>query len=172
MSMLAQPTHARPGPTGEQTVEIVVDRGYRPDFIVARAGMPLRVVFRRRDPDACLDRVVFSSPRIERRLAMGATTVDLPGQPSGEIRFTCGMGRYHGQISVRAAAGGPLTQLGPALVRQLMPLWRFLRGREERTVADEAVAILQIRFARGELSLEEFERAQRLALRDEGVPLP
>lgn len=170
--MLAQPTHARPGPTGEQTVEIIVDRGYRPDSIVARAGMPLHVVFRRRDPDECLDRVVFSSPRIERRLAMGATTtVDLPGQPSGEIRFACGMGRYHGQISIRAAAGPPLTQLGPALARQLMPLWRFVRGQRERTVADEAVAILQVRFARGELSLEEFERAKQLALRDEGVPL-
>lgn len=171
MSMLAQPAHARPGPTGEQTVEIIVDRGYRPDFIVARAGMPLHVVFRRRDPDECLDRVVFSSPRIERRLAMGATTVDLPGQPPGAVRFTCGMGRYRGQISMRATAGSPFAELGKALARQVVPIWRMVRGQSEPTLVEDAVAILRVRFARGELSREEFERAQELALRDEGVPL-
>jgi hypothetical protein len=134
--MLAQPVCARTGPTGEQIVEVIVDRGYRPDCIVARAGVPLRIVFHRRDADECLDRVVFSSPRIERRLARRATTtVVLPAQPSGEIRFTCGMGRYHGQISLRAGARSPLAELGPALARQLVQIWRSVRGRSERAVA-------------------------------------
>jgi hypothetical protein len=171
MSMLAAPVHARPGPTGEQTVEVIVDRGYRPDFIVARAGVPLRLVFRRRDTDACLDRVVFSSPRIERRLARGATTtIILPGQPSGDVRFTCGMGRYHGQISLRTGVGPTVAEIGQALARQLLPPWRFLHRRNDRTVAEEAVAILRIRFARGELSLEEFQRAQALAGHDDREP--
>jgi hypothetical protein len=100
---------------------------------------------------------------------MGATTtVELPAQPSGEIRFTCGMGRYHGQISLRARAGSPLGELGTALARALMPVWRIVRGRQEPTVVDEALAILRVRFARGELSLEEFERAQQLAIHDDG----
>lgn len=169
MSMLPHSVHARAGPTGEQTVKVIVDHGYRPDLIVARAGVPLRLVFLRRDTDECMDRIVFSSPRIERRLARGATTtVVLPGQPSGEVRFTCGMGRYHGQISVRAGAGSPLGELGPALARGLVPVWRFVRGRSEPSVAEEAAAILRARFARGDLTLEEFERAKALAPHDDG----
>lgn len=168
MSVLVQPAHARSGPTGEQTVEVIVDRGYRPNFIIARAGVPLRMVFRRHDTDECMDRVVFSSPRIERRLAReGTTTVVLPGQPAGEVRFTCGMGRYHGQISLRARGGSPFGEIGPAIARGLVPVWRFIRGGGERTVAEEAAATLRVRLARGELTLEEFERAQLLARGDD-----
>ena len=75
--------------------------GYRPGAIRARAGMPLRIIFRRDDGDACSERVVFSAPRVDRRLVRsGTTTVDLPAQPAGEIRFTCGMGRYRGRIQL------------------------------------------------------------------------
>jgi len=97
--MLAQPVRARLDANGGQLVEISVHGGYRPDAIRAWAGMPLRIVFRRDDDDACSERVVFSAPRLDRRLApAGTTTVDLPAQPAGEIRFTCGMGRYRGHI--------------------------------------------------------------------------
>lgn len=100
-----QPVHARPGPRGEQVVEVLADHGFRPQSIVARAGIPLRLIVRRRDEDACMDRIVFSSPHLDRRMAPGAaTTIVLPGQPAGEIRFTCGMGRYHGQIELRSEA--------------------------------------------------------------------
>ena len=101
--MLEQPAHAALDPDGRQVVEVVVDGGYHPDAIVARAGLPLRLVFRRDDDDACSERVVFSSPHFDRRLAAtGATTIDLPAQPPGEVRFTCGMGRYRGRIELTA----------------------------------------------------------------------
>ena len=97
--MLEQPVRARLDPSGHQVVEVTVRAGYRPDAILARAGLPLRIVFRREDDDVCSERVVFSAPRLERRLApAGTTTIDLPAQPPGEIRFTCGMGRYRGHI--------------------------------------------------------------------------
>jgi hypothetical protein len=73
------------------------------------------------------------------------------------------MGRYHGQIALRTRSASPLGELVPALARALVPVWRFVRGRGEPSVAEEAAAILRVRFARGELSLEEFERAQALA---------
>jgi hypothetical protein len=99
-------THERPARAhleagGRQVVEITVRGGYRPGAIRARAGMPLRIVFRREDDDICSERVVFSAPKLDRRLApAGITTVDLPAQPAGEIRFTCGMGRYRGRIEL------------------------------------------------------------------------
>jgi len=94
-----QPVRARLDRGGYQVVEVTVHAGYHPDAIVARAGLPLRLVFHRDDDDACSERVVFSAPRLDRRLApTGATTIDLPAQRPGDIRFTCGMGRYRGHI--------------------------------------------------------------------------
>jgi len=131
--MVGQPIRARVDATGDQVIEVVVDHGYRPQSIVARAGVQLRVVFRRRDTDECTDRVVFSSPHVERRLARGAeTTVVLPPQPPGEIRFTCGMGRYHGQIELKADRPSR---------------WAELRAR----------------FAGGGINRQESERARNLA---------
>lgn len=99
--MVDQAVRAQLDPSGRQVVEITVRAGYRPGEIVARAGMPLRIIFRREDHDVCTERVVFSAPRLERRLApSGTTTVDLPAQPPGDIRFTCGMGRYRGHIEL------------------------------------------------------------------------
>jgi hypothetical protein len=97
--MLDQPVRARLDRNGRQVVQVRVHAGYHPDSIVARAGEPLRLVFRRDDDDVCSERVVFSGPRLDRRLdPTGTTTVDLPAQRPGDIRFTCGMGRYRGQI--------------------------------------------------------------------------
>lgn len=94
-------SRTRTDPTGPQVIDVTVDRGYQPAVIHALAGLPLRLVFRRVDDDECTERVVFSSPRLERRLAPATTTiVDLPAQPPGQVRFTCGMGRYVGRIEL------------------------------------------------------------------------
>lgn len=167
--MPAQPVHARLAPRGDQSVEVVVDHGYRPQSIIARAGVPLRVIFRRRDADDCTDRVVFSSPHIDRRLARGTTTtIVLPAQPPGEVRFTCGMGRYHGQIQLRADRLPVLASIRAAMRQGMDRAWEVLRGPAERTVVEDAMAILRDRFARGEINQAEFERACTLALADEG----
>lgn len=101
VAMLEQPVGTRLDAAGRQIAEITVRSGYWPPAIRARAGVPLRLVFRREDVEACTERVVFSAPRLERRLApTGPTIVDLPAQPPGEIRFTCGMGRYRGRIEL------------------------------------------------------------------------
>ncbi|MEX0630397.1 MAG: cupredoxin domain-containing protein [Chloroflexota bacterium] len=122
--MLEQPVRARLDASGRQLVEISVHGGYRPDAIRARAGMPLRIVFRRDDDDACSERVVFSAPRLDRRLApVGTTTVDLPAQPPGEIRFTCGMGRYRGHIElVDQRSSSTVARLRARMARLETPL--------------------------------------------------
>lgn len=122
--MLEQSVRARFDPAGHQVVDVLVDRGYHPDTVVARAGIPLRLVFQREDADSCSERVVFSSPHIDRRLAAtGTTTIELPAQPPGEVRFTCGMGRYRGRIEL--VADGPrslLTRLRGRASRLETPL--------------------------------------------------
>ena len=97
---------ARPGPA-PQVIDIIVRGGYRPAVIDAEAGVPLRLVFHREETETCSERVVFSSPRIDRRLAPGvATVIDLPAQPVGEVRYTCGMGRYRGRIRFQSGGSG------------------------------------------------------------------
>ncbi|MDA8238569.1 MAG: cupredoxin domain-containing protein [Chloroflexi bacterium] len=87
---------------GLQIVHITVRDGYRPRTIVARAGLPLRLVFHRDEDTPCSERVVFSSPHLDRHLAPhGATVIELPAQAPGEVRFTCAMGRYRGLIRLR-----------------------------------------------------------------------
>lgn len=129
--MPEQPVRARLDASGHQFVGVTVHGGYQPDSIRAVAGLPLRVVFRRQDGDACSERVIFSAPRLDRRLAVtGKTTIDLPAQPPGEIRFTCGMGRYRGRIefvdelrpSILSRARGTAAHLDAPLGRALV-LW-------------------------------------------------
>ena len=163
--MIATQPRPRHAARGDQVVDVVVDHGYRPQSIVATAGVPLRLVFHRRDDDPCMDRIVFSSPHLDRHLARGSvTTIALPPQPPGEIRFTCGMGRYHGQIDVRSEASPSIHGMRAAMALGLRRGWRFIRGPAEPTVEQEAVAIVRARFARGEISEGEFQRARALAL--------
>lgn len=157
----AQPARARVAARDDQTVEVVVDHGYRPQSIVARAGMPLRLVFHRRDDDPCMDRIVFSSPHLDRRLARGtATTITLPAQPAGEIRFACGMGRYHGQIELRAETRSSLDDVRAAAADALRRGWRLVRGPVPPTVEETEAGIVRVRLARGEIAEDEFHRAR------------
>lgn len=83
----------------------MVARGYHPNVMDVPAGRPLRLVFRRDGEEPCADRVVFSNPRMERRLARtGPTIIDIPPLES-DARFTCGMGRYHGRLRVLPGRG-------------------------------------------------------------------
>lgn len=158
--MLDHPVRARLEAEGQlQVVEVAIRGAYRPGAIVARAGVPLRILFRRDDEDSCSERVVFSAPRIDRRLAAsGVTVVDLPAQPAGEIRFTCGMGRYRGRIELidgarrsplgryRDQAAGLDAPLGIAIVLLLgsLPLIAFLALVTLDGAAAVAVAALAL----------------------------
>jgi plastocyanin domain-containing protein len=94
------------------TISIKVDHGFWPSALRATAGQPLRLAFTRLDPSDCASRVVFSDPRIERRLPLLSTTlIELPALHEGQLRFTCGMGRYSGCIEVMAPSQAPLARL-------------------------------------------------------------
>jgi hypothetical protein len=116
--MPERPVWARLDDT-RQVVEVTVHRGYQPDSIRARAGVPLRIILRREDDEACSERVVFSAPKIDRRLAStGVTPIDLPAQLPGQIRFTCGMGLYRGRIEIVDEPGPSVrTRLGEHAAR-------------------------------------------------------
>lgn len=88
--------------SGEQEVLVVVKGGYSPDRILARAGAPIRLTFRRDESASCSERVVFPDFRKSATLPEGTLVeIQLPATPAGEYGFQCEMGMLHGTLVVR-----------------------------------------------------------------------
>jgi len=84
-----------------QSVEIVVAGGYRPDLIVAKRGVPLTLVFDRRETSPCSDEIVLPEFGIRRELPANARTpIRILPERAGEFPFSCGMNMLHGKIRV------------------------------------------------------------------------
>jgi Cu+-exporting ATPase len=82
-------------------VTIVVEGGYDPDIIVAKRGVPLTLVFDRREESTCSDEVVLPEFGIRRFLpAHAKTPVQIVPSRAGEFPFACGMNMLHGTIRV------------------------------------------------------------------------
>ena len=110
-------------PGGGQEATVIVDGGYQPATVQARAGAPLRLIFDRRDSSACSERVLFPDAGIDALLPTGErTAVDLPGLSPGRHEFTCGMGMLHGAVEITEA--GPVA----AASRAPSPRQRFGLG--------------------------------------------
>jgi plastocyanin domain-containing protein len=81
-----------------------VEGGYQPDTIIAPAGMPLRITFRREEASPCSDRVVFPDFDVTADLPQGQdVTVELLPERAGEYGFECGMGMLRGRLVVTPA---------------------------------------------------------------------
>ena len=86
---------------GTQTVTVVVQGGYKPDLIVARKGVPLRLIFDRREASPCSDEIVLPEFGVRRALpAHAKTELSITPEREGEFEFTCGMNMLHGKILV------------------------------------------------------------------------
>lgn len=87
--------------SGTQEVTIVVAGGYDPDEVVAKRGVPLRIVFDRRESSPCSDEVVLPEFEIRRALpAFEKTAIEVMPRRVGEFPFSCGMNMLHGKIRV------------------------------------------------------------------------
>ena len=77
---------------GVQEAVVEVKGGYNPAVIEAEAGMPLRLIFDRKEDGECSSHVVFSDFGVDLALpAFRTTTLTLhPDQP-GEYPFACGI---------------------------------------------------------------------------------
>ena len=92
---------ANAGNSDAQSVTVVVKGGYKPDLIVARRGVPLRMIFDRREESPCSDEIVLPEFGIRRALpAHARTELTITPERTGEFEFTCGMNMLHGKILV------------------------------------------------------------------------
>ena len=84
-----------------QQSTVVVRGGYTPQLIQATAGVPLRIVFDRRESGDCTSRVVFPDFGINQPLPANTRTyVDLMPTTPGTYGFSCAMNMVHGTLDV------------------------------------------------------------------------
>ena len=103
-------TRARLGPTGVQEARIRVERGYRPSHIELEAGVPALLRFDRREDDPCSELLVCDLlPNQHRLVAHQETPIRFTPQRPGRYAFTCGMGMYSGELTVRPRWGSKRT---------------------------------------------------------------
>ncbi len=92
---------ARSTAGGAQEIEVTVRGGYQPSAIVARAGLPLRLNFTRRESTLCGEEVVLPEFGKRAHLPENKTvSLDIVPQKPGEYEFTCGMNMYRGKLIV------------------------------------------------------------------------
>ncbi|MCC2592507.1 heavy metal translocating P-type ATPase [Tessaracoccus sp. OS52] len=87
---------------GVQVVDVTVDGGYNPAVIEGvRPGMPVRMLFDRKESGECTSRVVMPDFKINAGLpAFRTTAVEFVPAAAGEYRFACGMNMVSGLIRV------------------------------------------------------------------------
>ncbi len=80
-------------------VVITVAGGYSPATIRARAGVPLRLVFDRKDTSSCSEEVVFPDFGVRKFLRTGErTTIEITPPKPGKYEFMCGMSMLRGTV--------------------------------------------------------------------------
>jgi plastocyanin domain-containing protein len=78
---------------------IVVDGGYSPATVRVKAGVPVRLVFDRRDDSSCSEEVVFPDFGIRKYLPTGErTTIEVTPPTAGRYEFMCGMSMLRGTL--------------------------------------------------------------------------
>nr|BFE52515.1 copper-translocating P-type ATPase [Saccharothrix mutabilis subsp. capreolus] len=127
---------------GVQRVEVTVRGGYRPDVIRVRQGVPLELVFHRRESGDCTSHVVFPDFGVNTALpASTRTTVRIDPVRAGTFGFSCGMNMVHGTLLVEPAdqtdSAAPTTTAPP-------------NATDSRTAAEEEAA--QSRERRAEIA--------------------
>jgi P-type Cu+ transporter len=96
---------------GVQQVDVTVRGGYHPDLIRVKQGVPVELVFDRRESGECTSRVVFGDFALSAALpAFERTTVRVIPAKAGSFRFACGMNMVHGTLLVDPAADADAAQ--------------------------------------------------------------
>lgn len=86
----------------EKEVTIKVEGGYTPEEIIIPKNKPVTINFIRTDPSTCLEDVVLSDFKIRKNLPLNEkVSIILTPDKEGTFTFSCGMGMYHGKITVK-----------------------------------------------------------------------
>ena len=94
--------HRRPHARAVQETVIVIRGGYHPDRVVARAGAPVRLTFRREESRSCSDTVLLPTLGRFAELPEGrSVSVDCGELEPGDYEFSGACGNLRGRVVVR-----------------------------------------------------------------------
>ena len=80
---------------------ITVDGGYKPNNIKIKKGQSITLTFLRKDPNPCLEEIVFPEFKIKKYLPVGESIpITITPDKTGVFGFHCGMNMFHGRIEV------------------------------------------------------------------------
>jgi len=83
------------------TVDVVVEGGYKPENIKIKKGQKTTLSLLRKDPNSCLEEFILPDFKIKKYLPLNQRVeIEITPKQSGEFGFHCGMNMYHGKIVV------------------------------------------------------------------------
>ena len=97
---LSLTAHAKP--RVQQFTVKITERGFEPESLKLRRGVPARITFLRTLDNTCATEIVISEFGIRRALPLNQpTVVSFTPNRKGEFSFTCGMNMMRGKLIVR-----------------------------------------------------------------------
>ncbi len=86
----------------KEKITITVDGGYVPETISIPKNKTTSITLIRKDANPCLEEVILSDFNIKKYLPMNKKVkIDLTPKKTGEYKFSCGMGMFHGKLIVK-----------------------------------------------------------------------
>lgn len=79
-------------------------RGYSPNRLTVRAGVPVRLIVTSETTYSCASSFVMPTLGVSRDLRLGENVIEFTPTAPGVVPFSCSMGMYRGQIEVTAGA--------------------------------------------------------------------
>lgn len=79
---------------------VLVQGGYKPNVLKIPRGKPVTLTLIRKDPNSCLEEIVFPDYKIKEYLPLNKEVTITLNPPHKMSRFSCGMGMFHGRIEV------------------------------------------------------------------------
>jgi P-type Cu+ transporter len=138
--------------SGVQEIDVTVQGGYSPSIIRARAGIPLRITFDRREGGDCTSRVVFADLGVNASLRpFASTTVEVFPREAGTFGFACGMNMVHGTLLVEAGESDGHVTPEPVSPRSAGPDLEFETDTDDREAHRAEIRDLTRRVAIGAL---------------------
>ena len=78
----------------------VTSRGFEPNTLTVKAGVPVRWIIQGDQVSGCTSRIVVPSFEISKNISYGENVVSFMPVQKGEIAFSCGMGMVRGKFIV------------------------------------------------------------------------
>jgi plastocyanin domain-containing protein len=80
---------------------IIVEGGYKPSVIYVAKDKPRTLTFIRKDPNSCLEEIVFPDYKIKKYLPLNEQIKITLNPPHVEGDFHCGMNMFFGKVKIK-----------------------------------------------------------------------